>query len=131
MQVAGEIALDTSVAIRYLNGDEAVVQRVLALANVILPLTVVGELLFGAANSARAAKNLPRYLAFIDACSVIPVRQETAIAYYQVRLNLKQKGKPIPENDIWIAAQCVDNQWTLVTNDAHFGHVDGLAVEYW
>jgi tRNA(fMet)-specific endonuclease VapC len=60
MQVAGEIALDTSVAIRYLNGDEAVVQRVLALANVILPLTVVGELLFGAANSARAAKNLPR-----------------------------------------------------------------------
>jgi hypothetical protein len=40
MQVAGEIALDTSVAIRYLNGDEAVVQRVLALANVILPLTL-------------------------------------------------------------------------------------------
>jgi tRNA(fMet)-specific endonuclease VapC len=59
------------------------------------------------------------------------MRQETVIAYYQVRLNLKQKGKPIPENDIWIAAQCVDNQWTLVTNDAHFGHVDGLAVEYW
>jgi tRNA(fMet)-specific endonuclease VapC len=130
MQVAGEIALDTSIAIRYLNGDEAVVQRVLA-ANVILPLTVVGELLFSAANSGRAAKNLPRYLAFIDACSVRPMRQETAIAYYQVRLNLKQKGKPIPENDIWIAAQCVDNQWTLATNDAHFGNVYGLAVEYW
>jgi tRNA(fMet)-specific endonuclease VapC len=54
--VAGKVALDTSVAIRYLNGDEAVVQRVLALSNVILPLTVVGELLFGAANSALATK---------------------------------------------------------------------------
>ena len=131
MQVAGEIALDTSVAICYLNGDAAVVQHLLALPNVVLPLTVVGELLFSAANSARATKNLPRYLAFINACSVVPMRQEAAIAYYQVRLSLKQKGKPIPENDIWIAAQCVETQWTLVTNDAHFGNVDGLMVEHW
>lgn len=115
MQVAGEIALDTSVAVHYLNSDEAVVRQVLALSNVILPLTVVGELLFGAANSARAAKNPNRYLAFIDACSVMPMRQEIAIAYYQVRLHLKQKGKPISENDVWIAAQCVENQLMMLT----------------
>jgi tRNA(fMet)-specific endonuclease VapC len=59
--MAGEIALDTSVAVRYLNGDAAVVQQVLAVAIVVLPITVVGELLFGAANSARAVNNLNRY----------------------------------------------------------------------
>lgn len=129
--MAGEIALNTSVAVRYLNGDPAVVQQVLALAIVILPITVVGELLFGAANSARAANNLTRYLEFISACSVVSMGRETAVTYYQMRLNLKQKGKPIPENDLWIAAQCVENQWTLATNDAHFVNVDGLTIETW
>jgi tRNA(fMet)-specific endonuclease VapC len=57
--------------------------------------------------------------------------QATAISYYQIRLNLKQKGKPISENDIWIAAQCLENQWTLATNDAHFTNVDGLTVATW
>jgi len=104
---------------------------VLALAIVILPITVVGELLFGAANSARAANNLTRYLEFISACSVVSMGRETAVTYYQMRLNLKQKGKPIPENDLWIAAQCVENQWTLATNDAHFVNVDGLTIETW
>ncbi len=129
--MAGEIALDTSVAVRYLNGDDAIVQQVIAVAIVVLPITVVGELLFGAANSARAANNLNRYLEFIDACSVVPMGKETAVTYYQIRLNLKQKGKPIPENDVWIAAQCVENQWTLATNDAHFMNVDGLTIETW
>ncbi len=129
--MAGEIALDTSVAVRYLNGDAAVVQQILALTIVILPTTVVGELLFGAANSARAANNLTRYLEFVSACSVVSMGRETAVTYYQIRLNLKQNGKPIPENDLWIAAQCVENQWTLATNDAHFVNVDGLTIETW
>ena len=60
----GEIALDTSVAIRYINGDRVVVEKVLALPTVVLPLTVVGELLFGAENSGRARQNIERYLQF-------------------------------------------------------------------
>jgi hypothetical protein len=37
--MSGEIALDTSVAVRFLNGDSAIVSRVLALPEVILPIT--------------------------------------------------------------------------------------------
>lgn len=43
--MSGEIALDTSVAIRFLNGDASATQGVLAVPDVILPLVVVGELL--------------------------------------------------------------------------------------
>ena len=57
----GEIALDTSVAIRFLNGDATITERVLALPEVVLPMIVVGELLFGAENSTRTLQNLPRY----------------------------------------------------------------------
>ena len=68
--MSGEIALDTSVAVPFLNGDAAIAQRVLTLPEIILPTVVVGELLFGAENSARPLQNLPRYLEFMAACVV-------------------------------------------------------------
>ena len=66
--MSGEIALDTSAAVRFLNGDAAIVERVLTLPKVTLPIVAVGELLFGAENSTRSLQNLPRYLEFISAC---------------------------------------------------------------
>lgn len=127
----GKVALDTSVAVRFLNGDEAIVAQVLALPTVILPTVVVGELLFGAENSSRSLQNLPRYLEFIETCEVVNVGRETAVVYAQTRLALKRKGRPIPMNDVWIAAQCLEYGWRLVTDDSDFGYVDGLMLENW
>ncbi|MBD2435428.1 type II toxin-antitoxin system VapC family toxin [Nostoc sp. FACHB-110] len=129
--MSGEIALDTSVAVRFLNGDEVVVSRVLALPEIVLPTVVVGELLFGAENSTRPLQNLPRYLEFIEACVVVPLSRETATVYAQTRLILKRKGRPIPMNDVWIAAQCLEQGWVLVTDDTDFDYVDGLMLERW
>ena len=106
--MSGEIAIDTSIAVRFLNGDKSITQRILALPDVILPTVGVGELLFGAENSARPLQNLPRYLEFIAACSSMPIGNETAAAYAHTRLALKRKGRPIPMNDVWIAAQCME-----------------------
>ena len=66
----------------------------------VLPIVVVGELLFGAENSTRPLQNLPRYLEFIEACAVIPLDIKTAAVYAQTRLALKRKGRPIPMNDV-------------------------------
>ena len=118
-------------AIRYLNSNPDVVAKVTALPTIILPLTVVGELIFGAENSARSLTNISRYLQFIDTCIVLPMGRQTAALYSQTRLSLRRKGRPIPENDIWIAAQCLENGWKLATNDEHFSYVDGLVVERW
>ena len=127
----GEIALDSNTAIRYLNGDPVVVFNVTSRRGVTLPLIVVGELLFGAENSARPLENLVRYREFIQACTVVPLGRETAAAYARVRGDLKRKGRPIPDNDLWIAAQCVEHQWTLATDDEHFTYVADLSVERW
>jgi tRNA(fMet)-specific endonuclease VapC len=129
--MSGKVALDTSVAVRFLNGDEAIVSRVLALPEVILPTVAVGELLFGAANSKRSLQNLPRYIEFIDACIVFPLERETTTVYAQTRLALKRKGRPIPMNDVWIAAQCLQQSWVLVTDDTDFDYVDGLVLDHW
>jgi tRNA(fMet)-specific endonuclease VapC len=129
--MSGEIALDTSMAVRFLNGDSAIVSRVLALPEVILPIVAVGELLFGAENSARSLQNFSRYLEFIEACVVFPLGKETAAVYARTRLALKRKGRPIPMNDVWIAAQCLEQRWVLVTDDTDFDYVDELVLEHW
>lgn len=51
--------------------------------------------------------------------------------YAQTRLALKRKGRPIPMNDVWIAAQCLEQGWVLVTDDTDFDYVDELIVEHW
>lgn len=129
--MSGEIALDTSAAIRFLNGDTTITERILALPEITLPMVVVGELLFGAENSTRPLQNLPRYLEFISACRAVPLGRETATIYAQTRLALKRKGRPIPMNDVWIAAQCIEHSWVLVTDDTDFDYVDGLILERW
>ena len=129
--MSGEIALDTSVAVRFLNGDAAITARVLAVPEIILPIVVVGELLFGAENSTRLLQNWPLYLEFMSACVVTPLGRETATTYARTRLALKRKGRPIPMNDVWIAAQCLEHGWVLVTDDTDFDYVDGLALERW
>ncbi|MFQ5740382.1 MAG: PIN domain-containing protein [Acidobacteriota bacterium] len=44
---------------------------------------------------------------------------------------LRHKGKPIPINDVWVAAGALSRNATLVTNDAHFVHVEGLRTANW
>src|SRR5262245_18587238 len=115
--MAGEVALDSTVAIRFLNGDAVIVTKVLSQPMIILPSPIVGELLFGAENSARPIENLSRYLQFIQGCRIVPMGQATAAYYSRTRHALKLKGRPIPENDIWIAAQCLEHDWILATHD--------------
>jgi predicted nucleic acid-binding protein len=34
--------------------------------------------------------------------------------------------RPIPTNDIWIAAHAMEAGADLISSDPHFGHIDGL-----
>jgi tRNA(fMet)-specific endonuclease VapC len=52
----------------------------------------------------------------------------TAEVYARIRMDLKRKGKPIPENDLWIAALCIERGLPLATSDGHFAAVDELTI---
>lgn len=123
-----EIALDTNAAIAFLNGDEAMLEEIKHIDIVYLPITVVGELLFGALNSTRAKINLPKFQAFIDNCEILNINELIANEYANIRLELKKIGKPIPENDIWIAATCKINNLPLMTRDKHLTYIENLDI---
>ena len=113
------IALDTNIVIDFLSGEKSVVSYLKQFTKLILPVTVVGELLFGAYNSL-AENNLKKTLLFINNCHILPIDKEAAAFYGQIRLKLKQAGTPIPENDIWIAATVTASKLTILTRDKHF-----------
>ncbi|HMN90779.1 MAG TPA: type II toxin-antitoxin system VapC family toxin [Saprospiraceae bacterium] len=123
------VAIDTNIAIELLNNNSAVISHLQYYEILFLPVIVSGELLFGAKNSSNQSTNLAKFRAFINACEELAINNLVADAYANVRLSLKQKGKPIPENDIWIAAICMTNDLPLLTRDAHFKFIDSLKVE--
>ena len=59
--------------------------------------------------------------------SVVTVGQVTADRYARIAAALRAKGRPIPTNDVWIAAQAMETGADLVSADTHFEHVDGIA----
>jgi tRNA(fMet)-specific endonuclease VapC len=109
------IALDTNAAIAILNNQTSIYNTLSKYDTICLPVTVCGELMFGAKNSKLSAKNEKRYFEFINNTELLEIDMTVAELYASVRLNLKKKGKPIPENDIWIAAICIANDIALYT----------------
>jgi tRNA(fMet)-specific endonuclease VapC len=117
--------LDTSVAIDVL-ADRAESLTSQPITEFLLPVPVVGELRYGALNSRRAAENLAEVERLVARCRVLDITLATAEVYARLRLDLTKKGKPIPENDLWIAALCVEHEVKLAAVDGHFDAVDGL-----
>ena len=57
---------------------------------------------------------------------IVPITAATADLYALVYVALRRKGQPIPTNDLWIAASCLEHGAALLTLDAHFKSIDGL-----
>ena len=122
------VALDANIVVDVLNGKPAILELLRQFDSICLPVTVCGELLFGAKNSASRVRNEGRYQAFIASCVLLDTNALVADTYAEIRLQLKQAGRPIPENDIWIAALCVVYEVPLLSHDQHFEYVAGLEL---
>ncbi len=127
----GRYLLDTNVVIGVLNRNIDLEPRRGTRIEILLCLTVVGELLFGAAKSKQYEANRQRVERLLEICPVIPQDLETARCYGELKARLQQMGQPIPENDIWIAACALQHDLILATNDHHFDRIEDLRVEAW
>lgn len=131
MKANGRIAVDTNAVIAYREGIPAVCALIDEAELLYLPVVVLGELLYGAVNSAKPEKNLRDINKFQDYSLVMPINESIAMKYAKVRSSLKEAGHPIPENDIWVAATCLELDVSLLSRDGHFEHVQGLDAINW
>lgn len=123
--------LDTNAIIALQREDEALKKLLTAATDVFVPVVAVGELYYGAYKSGRVEENRQNVAAFIAGRVVLRVDADTADVYGQAKQGLRAKGRPIPENDIWIAALAIQYDLTLITDDAHFAEVDNLNWQGW
>ncbi|HVU12700.1 MAG TPA: type II toxin-antitoxin system VapC family toxin [Phototrophicaceae bacterium] len=99
--------------------------------DIFVPAIVAGELYFGAYKSGRPEENRQIVSDFIAKRVMLHCDANTGDAYGQIKYALRLKGRPIPENDIWIAALMLQYDGVLVTQDAHYAEVENLRTQKW
>lgn len=99
--------------------------------NIYVPVIVYGEYMAGILRSARVEQNQRLFDDLMSDCTILAVDEETAKYYGQIVSVLRSKGKPIPTNDVWIAAIARQHELPLMTRDRHFEHVDNLEIITW
>lgn len=129
--MSGKYLLDTNIVIALFANDEMVKENLKKAEEIFVPSIVIGELFYGAYKSAHAKENISRIDSFANNNTVLGCDNETARLYGEIKSTLSNKGRPIPENDIWIAAIAMQYNVVLVSRDAHFGEIDTFKVEAW
>lgn len=123
------ILLDSNAYSHLKRGHPRIADLVRASEQVALPFVVIGELLYGFRHGTRLERNLGELYDFLANPRVVTpaMNLTTADRYARIATALRTKGRPIPSNDIWIAAHAMETGADLISFDQHFASVDGLA----
>jgi tRNA(fMet)-specific endonuclease VapC len=127
----GSFLLDTNIVIALFGNDATVVAEIKKARTIYLPAIVVGELYYGALNSSKPKQNSLKIDELLNEVSVLNCDTETGKFYGRIKKELKDIGKPIPENDIWIIALAKQHNIKVVSRDVHFENVANLKLEKW
>jgi tRNA(fMet)-specific endonuclease VapC len=114
--------LDTVAYSHFKRGEVRTVALLDSAEWVGVPVIVLGELLAGFEQGRRRTKNLAELEAFlaVPVVELLPVDRTVAEIFSRMIADLRRRGRPMPTNDIWIAATCARAGATLLTWDAHF-----------
>ena len=129
--MSGRVLLDTNIIIALFSGDKGVIERLPSASAVFVPSIVLGELYYGARKSANFKSNSAKIDEFRTNSVILPADEETARHYGRLKDFLRSKGRPVPENDIWIASLAEQYRLMLISRDRHFHEISGLKLEAW
>jgi tRNA(fMet)-specific endonuclease VapC len=122
------VLIDTNAYSAFKQGKQEAVEVIQSATRLAFNSTVLGELLAGFALGTREDKNRGELRQFLASARVhiLTVDEDTAAHYASVYRNLRNKGQPVPTNDMWIAASALQYGYALFSYDRHFQAVDGL-----
>ena len=130
--------LDTMVVSALLRYELQPVERIQSLSpltdDVLVSVVTFGEIWCGLREmdpGRRRREREQRARALFLELPLVPVDRDIAEAYAEVKSDLRRRGTPIPEADIWIAATALAHGDVLVTSDAHFSRIPDLHIEDW
>ena len=98
---------------------------------IALPVVVIGEYRYGITESRHKARYRQWLDGLIPDCIVLNITEQTTHHYAAINGELRRAGKPIPTNDLWIAALCRQYGLPLLSRDRHFDVVTGIRRVEW
>ena len=124
------LCLDTNAYSGFMRGDEGAVALIESADQVWLPFVVLGELRAGFLKGSRSGVNEAELADFLASThvAVAGAGDATGRIYARVFDTLRRRGKPIPANDLWVAACALEQHAALFSFDTHFDAVEGLDV---
>lgn len=125
-----DIFFDTTAAIDFLADMPDAVEALQRSRQVCINPVVLAELMTGFSLGSRPdeKRRLLSGLLSSSRVALLSIGSQTAEHYADVWVGLRRKGRPIPTNDMWIAASAREHGLVLFTRDAHFQEVDGLLI---
>ena len=123
--------LDTNALSAFADGDMALRRAIGDEADLAIPVVVLGEYVFGIRQSRHRSRYEGWLKEHLGAFLVLDIDAATAIHYAAVRAELRSAGRPIPSNDVWIAALSRRHRNALVTRDRHFEAVSEMELVTW
>ena len=125
------VLLDTSAYSALQRGHQHILDVLRRSETVAVSSVVLGELYSGFRAGNCWAENTARLAQFLSKPSVrvLNVTEETALRYAEVDVYLRKKGRPIPRNDVWIAAVALEHGLQLLTLDVHFREIPLLLIQ--
>ena len=124
------LALDGDRYSDFVRGRSDAVAVVSQAEVLIMPLIVLAELRAGFRYGTLAQKNEAGLRRFLQSerVSTLWADEATTHVYASLYADLRRAGTPVPLNDLWIAALCVQHDLPLYTRDAHFRRIARLAT---
>ena len=122
------VAIDTNALVDFFRGSESLRLKIQECESIFVPFIVVGELRAGFLCGKKGLKNeriLTRFLASVRTEILFP-NEDTTHHYAKLFHQLRSQGTPIPINDLWIAAMCLQNDLALLSSDKHFKNIPQL-----
>ncbi|HUG94109.1 MAG TPA: type II toxin-antitoxin system VapC family toxin [Planctomycetaceae bacterium] len=125
--------LDTDTCSAYLKSDPRVVARVMQhFGGLHVSVVTVGELLTWALRSGAPQARLQGIQDLLANSTVIEVDLPVAERFGELRAALFDRGRPVHEMDLFVAATALVHNLVLVTHNVqHFAHIPGLTIDDW
>ena len=125
-----KILLDTNAYAAFKAGHPDVI-TILQYADIVgISVVVLAELTSGFLAGSKSEKNLAELQEFLKSprLRIFPVDETTVSFYAKIYATLRRKGRPIPTNDLWIAATALQQGCKLCSFDKHFQAIENLIV---
>jgi tRNA(fMet)-specific endonuclease VapC len=125
------LIVDTNALSAIADGDSEIEEFIERASLVAIPVIVLGEYRFGIMQSKRRTQHERWLRESLPSYRILDLTEETSQHYAALRVELKRTGKPIPSNDLWIAALCRQHDLSILSRDRHFDLVPGIERIDW